>query len=67
MCQPTNRSSKPRQSTLGPRICRPVYIENTAWLCAQPAGCISSTVKILPPNPAYPSELYLPAILKSHP
>jgi hypothetical protein len=34
--------------TLGPRVCRPVYVENTAWLCSQQAGCVSSTATNAP-------------------
>jgi uncharacterized repeat protein (TIGR01451 family) len=52
--------------TLGPRVCRPVYVENTAWLCSDQAGCISDTAVNIPPNFAPPS-LYLPIILKSYP
>ena len=51
--------------TLGPRICRPVYIENTAWLCSQQAGCIADTVRNIPNNFSPPGRgLYLPLILK---
>lgn len=53
--------------TLGPRVCRPVYIENTAWLCSQQAGCISDTVQNVPDNYSPPFRIYLPAILKSSP
>jgi hypothetical protein len=49
--------------TLGPRICRPVYIENTAWLCSDQAGCISSTVVNAPPRPMT-NGIHLPLILK---
>ncbi len=52
--------------TLGPRICRPVRIENTAWLCSDQAGCISSTVINAPARPKI-YGLHLPIILKSHP
>lgn len=51
--------------TLSPRVCRPVYIENTAWLCSQQAGCISDTVRNAPSNIRYPGEIYLPIIFKS--
>lgn len=51
--------------TLGPRICRPVYIENTAWLCSQQAGCIASTVTNIPENFDPPGGIYLPIILES--
>lgn len=52
--------------TLGPRICRPVYIENTAWLCSEQAGCISDTVRNVPGNFVPPSgRIYFPFILKS--
>ncbi|MCB0181545.1 MAG: DUF11 domain-containing protein [Anaerolineae bacterium] len=51
--------------TLGPRICRPVYIANTAWLCSQQAGCITDTAINKPPNLKYPAELFLPIIMKS--
>lgn len=50
--------------SLGPRVCRPVYIENTAWLCSKQAGCISSTVRNSPPHLKYPHEVYLPIIMK---
>ncbi len=52
--------------TLGPRICRPVRIENTAWLCSLEAGCISDTVVNAPPLPMT-SGIYLPLILKAYP
>jgi uncharacterized repeat protein (TIGR01451 family) len=52
--------------TLGPRVCRPVYVENTAWLCSDQAGCISDTAVNIPPNFAPPS-VYLPIIMKSSP
>jgi uncharacterized repeat protein (TIGR01451 family) len=52
--------------TLGPRVCRPVRIENTAWLCSQQAGCISSTVTNAPPRPMT-EGIYLPIILKAYP
>jgi hypothetical protein len=52
--------------TLGPRVCRPVYVENTAWLCSDQAGCISDTAVNIPPNFAPPS-VYLPIILKFSP
>lgn len=55
--------------TLGPRVCRPVYVENTAWLCSLQAGCISDTVvnipdgfRVLPDG-----DIYLPLILKAYP
>jgi hypothetical protein len=48
----------------GPRVCRPVYIENTAWLCSPQAGCLTSTAQNPPPNLKYPYEDYLPIILK---
>lgn len=51
--------------TLGPRVCRPVLIENTAWLCSDKAGCISSTATNVPETFAHPATLYLPIILKS--
>lgn len=51
--------------TLGPRICRPVLIENTAWLCSDKAGCISAKVANVPETFAHPGTLYLPVILKS--
>lgn len=50
--------------TLGPRICRPVYIANTAWLCSKQAGCISDTIINKPSNLKYPVELFLPIINK---
>jgi uncharacterized repeat protein (TIGR01451 family) len=53
--------------TLGSRICRPVYIENTAWLCSQQAGCISATARNLPGNYSPPHGVRLPIILKSYP
>jgi uncharacterized repeat protein (TIGR01451 family) len=55
--------------TLGPRVCRPVYIENTAWLCSQQAGCISATATNIPEDLVRPGAggIYLPIILKSHP
>ena len=53
--------------SLGPRVCRPVYIENTAWLCSLQAGCISDTVQNVPGNYSPPFHIYLPAILKSSP
>ena len=55
--------------TLGPRICRPVYIENTAWLCSQQAGCVSATATNIPKGFVRPGAggLYLPIILKSYP
>ncbi len=56
--------------TLGPRVCRPVYIENTAWLCSLQAGCISDTVVNIPEDfmPYGASGgIYLPLILKAHP
>jgi hypothetical protein len=52
--------------TFGPRICRPVYIENTAWLCSDQAGCISATAQNIPEN-FRPPSIYLPIILKSYP
>jgi uncharacterized repeat protein (TIGR01451 family) len=52
--------------TLGPRVCRPVYVENTAWLCSDRAGCISATTRNIPENFA-PLSIYLPIILKSYP
>lgn len=51
--------------TLGPRICRPVYIENTAWLCSPQAGCLSATAKNLPRD-FKPLTYYLPIILRLH-
>jgi uncharacterized repeat protein (TIGR01451 family) len=53
--------------TLGPRVCRPVYIENTAWLCSNQAGCVSDTVINSPPDIVRPGSIYLPLILKSSP
>jgi uncharacterized repeat protein (TIGR01451 family) len=56
--------------TLGPRVCRPVYIKNTAWLCSLQAGCISDTVVNIPEDfmPYGASGgIYLPLILKAHP
>jgi uncharacterized repeat protein (TIGR01451 family) len=50
--------------TLGPRICRPVYVENTAWLCSKEAGCISAWVDN-PPEHFAPPSVYLPIIFKS--
>jgi uncharacterized repeat protein (TIGR01451 family) len=52
--------------TLGPRVCRPVYVENTAWLCSKEAGCISDTTRNIPEDFA-PLSIYLPIILKSYP
>ena len=52
--------------TLGPRVCRPVYVENTAWLCSDQVGCISSTVTNVPDD-FRPPTIYLPIILKSYP
>jgi uncharacterized repeat protein (TIGR01451 family) len=52
--------------TLGPRVCRPVYVENTAWLCSKEAGCISATTRNIPEDFA-PLSIYLPIILKSSP
>jgi uncharacterized repeat protein (TIGR01451 family) len=52
--------------TLGPRVCRPVYVENTAWLCSKEAGCISDTTRNIPEDFA-PLSVYLPIILKSSP
>lgn len=53
--------------TLGPRVCRPVLIENTAWLCSDKAGCISSNATNMPENFAHPDINYLPIIWKSAP
>jgi hypothetical protein len=55
--------------TLGPRVCRPVYIENTAWLCSDQVGCISATATNIPEDFVRPGagDIYLPIILKSHP
>lgn len=55
--------------TLGPRVCRPVYIENTAWLCSQQAGCISGTATNIPENFSPPGGdgIYLPIIFKASP
>lgn len=53
--------------TLGPRVCRPVYIENTAWLCSDRAGCISATATNPPENFIPPNTVYLPIILKPNP
>jgi hypothetical protein len=52
--------------TLGPRVCRPVYVENTAWLCSKETGCISATTRNIPEDFALLST-YLPIILKSSP
>jgi uncharacterized repeat protein (TIGR01451 family) len=52
--------------TLGPRVCRPVYVKNTAWLCSDRAGCISDTA-VNPPFRFAPLSVYLPIILKSSP
>lgn len=56
-------------STLGPRVCRPVLVENTAWLCSQQAGCISDTVTNIPEGfmPPTAGDLYLPIIYKTSP
>jgi hypothetical protein len=51
--------------TLAPRLCRPVYIQNTAWLCSDKAGCISSTTTNQPENFVPPGALYLPIIFES--
>jgi len=53
--------------TLGPRVCRPVYIENTAWLCSLRVGCVSDTVTNVPDGFRPPGGIYLPIIQKSHP
>ncbi len=53
--------------TLGPRVCRPVYIENTAWLCSDQVGCVSDTVTNIPIGFMPPGRIYLPIILKSSP
>ena len=55
--------------TLGPRVCRPVYIENTAWLCSDQVGCISATATNIPEDFVRPSagDIYLPIIQKSSP
>lgn len=53
--------------TLGPRVCRPVYIENTAWLCSDKAGCLSATATNLPESFIPPHAVYLPLILKPNP
>jgi hypothetical protein len=53
--------------TLGPRVCRPVYIKNTAWLCSDQVGCISDTVTNIPDGFRPPGGIYLPLILKSRP
>jgi uncharacterized repeat protein (TIGR01451 family) len=57
--------------TLGPRVCRPIYIENTAWLCSDQLGCISDTATNIPDDIVWPGPgtggLYLPIILKSSP
>jgi len=53
--------------TLGPRVCRPVYIKNTAWLCSDRVGCVSDTVTNVPEDFQPPGGIYLPIILKSHP
>jgi hypothetical protein len=52
--------------TFGPRVCRPVYIQNTAWLCSDQAGCISDYVENPPVN-FRPPTIYFPIILKSGP
>jgi uncharacterized repeat protein (TIGR01451 family) len=51
--------------TLGPRVCRPVYIENMAWLCSEQAGCVSASVRNAPGDVVYPGGVYLPIIMKS--
>ena len=53
--------------TLGPRVCRPVYIKNTAWLCSDQVGCVSDTVTNIPNGFMPPGRIYLPLILKSSP
>ena len=53
--------------TLGPRVCRPVYIKNTAWLCSDQVGCIPDTVTNIPDGFMPPGRIYLPLILKSSP
>ena len=54
--------------TLGPRVCRPAYVENTAWLCSLQAGCISDTATNIPDDIVLPGPgaggIYLPIILK---
>lgn len=49
--------------SLGPRVCRPVYVKNTAWLCSDQAGCINTSDEITPPGFAPPAA-YFPIILK---
>jgi hypothetical protein len=41
---------------LGPRVCRPVYIGNTAWLCSQQAGCISAGTRNTPQQFVLPAS-----------
>ena len=53
--------------TLGPRVCRPVYIKNTAWLCSDQVGCIPDTVTNIPDGFMPPGRIYLPIIQKSSP
>jgi uncharacterized repeat protein (TIGR01451 family) len=50
--------------SFGPRVCRPVYIQNTAWLCSDQAGCISATATNIPDS-FRPPTIYLPIVLKS--
>jgi uncharacterized repeat protein (TIGR01451 family) len=47
--------------TLGPRICRPVRLDNKALFCSTQAGCISDTVANAPIAPS----VYLPLIRKN--
>lgn len=49
--------------SLGPRVCRPVYVKNTAWLCSDQAGCITTWDEITPPGFA-PPAVFFPVILK---
>ena len=48
--------------SLGPRVCRPVYVKNTAYLCSDQAGCFSATDQNIPPG--FPA-IFLPLILKN--
>jgi hypothetical protein len=50
--------------TLGPRVCRPVFVENTAWLCSLEAGCISDTVQNVPGDFRLSGGIFLPIIMK---
>ena len=46
---------------LPPQICRMVSITNTAQLCSQQAGCVSTTIRN---DPLESGHMYLPIILK---